>query len=140
MFQEFTSHEEDETSWLSDEEEEDVESTQQETEITCVPTAEFPKYDDGIWCLAGLVAYKLKEKYPEIVGDAVINQVVNLPSWLESHSKRDRTNPSQELVQQVKEMDKIFISQHGSHLVDKAPAVMARFCDKVAQQHPGISR
>jgi hypothetical protein len=103
-------------------------------------TAAFPKYSQGIFGLAGIVAFRLANKFPELVGEPLPEEQMELPTWLQSQSRSDSCHPSSQLQQQARDMDDIFLRQHGMQLVDKRPGVMRKFQDEVMSKHPEIKR
>jgi hypothetical protein len=103
-------------------------------------TAAFPNYLEGIIALAGIVAFRLANKFPELVGEPFPQEQMDLPTWLQSHSRSDYCHPSSELRQQAQDMDVIFLRLHGLQLVDKRPGVMRRFQDEVMSKHPDMIR
>jgi hypothetical protein len=103
-------------------------------------TASFPNYLEGIFALAGIVAFRLASQFPELVGEPFSQEQIDLPTWLQSHSRSDYCHPSSELRQQAQDMDVIFLRQHGLQLVDKRPGVMRRFQDEVMSKHPDMIR
>lgn len=125
-----------------DEEISDEDDTPHQTPAQALPdSAAYPKYDDGIQSLASVVAFRIRGKHPELTGEPNSNtNHMELPSWLHSLAKSDTTHPSLELLEQVKDMDKIFIIQHGIKHVDKKPKVMQRFYDQVVLMHPLVKR
>lgn len=126
-----------ETSLASDEEEED-----DNVEVVVSNTGdsrEAPNYKDGVIALASIVARRLRETHPGLLGDPSTSQPRELPSWLQAHASTDTAEPSQQFVEQALKMDSIFIQQHGVK-VDKAVGVTQRFNDHVADKFPELDR
>jgi hypothetical protein len=122
--------------YQTDEEQEKLQQSDQASQ----DTAGFPRYNQGIKALAGIVAFRLGKKHPELVSEESSEEQINLPAWLQSHSRSDSSPPSLDLIRQSMEMDVIFTTQHGLQLVDKKPEVMKRYLAAVASNHPDMKR
>jgi hypothetical protein len=78
------------------------------------PTADL--YEEGLEGIASIVAYRMKNKFPELQTTVEKNMNTCLPPWVEHFSRKGRTNPSTDFIHKVKVLDSVFLQIHGNSM------------------------
>lgn len=121
---------------VGEDNEDEVDGTNDSIQTTDVVGS--PHYQDGILSIASIVAHRLKDPHPDLVGDPSNEEQPILPEWLQSHATTTSIQPSVIMKKAALNLDSTFILQHGKISVDKEPGVLRRFTDQVSTQFPEI--
>jgi len=91
-------------------------------------------YFQGVIGIAGIVAYRLRKRFPQLSSGTAIASGV-LPQWVEPYSKSGRSVPSDEFESAARQMDVIFRRMHNEKksYVDTEAFVLKRFNQEVVK-------
>jgi len=102
-------------------------------------TRETKSYEGGREYVAGFIADKLKEEFPDLALESSEKCTAN-SMWIRRLSRGGLTEPSKLWFHTFRLFDEYFITLHSPSVkVDKMPGVTRRLCDWIQQDFPEVN-